>query len=171
MWGRIRALIVKEFRSLWKDPKVRGVLVVPPLIQVIIFAYAANFDVSNARLGIWDEDRSVHSRSLAERFEISDAFRRVETIDNPDAASDAIAAERVVAVLHIGPRFAADLLAGRPARVQLLIDGRRSNTALIVNGYAGGIVEALARERAGIATGGVALVTRAWFNANLVRQW
>lgn len=169
MWGRIRALIVKEFRSLWKDPKVRGVLVVPPLIQVIIFAYAANFDVSQARLAVWDEDRSVHSRALIERFEVSDAFRRVETIDNPEAASAAIAAERVVAVLHVGPRFAADLTAGRTARVQLLIDGRRSNTAQIVNGYAGRIVEAFARERVG--AGGVSLVTRAWFNPNLESRW
>ncbi len=170
MWGRIRALVVKEFRSLWKDPKVRGVLVLPPLIQVIIFAYAANFDVSQARLGIWDEDRSVHSRALVERFEISDAFRRIETIDNPQAASAAIAAERGVAVLHTGPRFAPHLLPGLPARVQILIDGRRSNTAQIVNGYAGRIVEAFARERVG-AGGGVALVTRAWFNPNLESQW
>ena len=173
MWGRIAALIVKEFRSLWKDPKVRGVLIVPPLIQVVIFAYAANFDVTNARLGIWDEDRTVHSRELVERFERSTAFAHALTITTAEEASAAIAAERVAAVLHLGPRFAADLAAGRTARVQLLIDGRHSNTALIVNGYAGRIVEAFARERvreAGVS-GGVSLVTRAWFNPNLESQW
>src|SRR5579862_6271978 len=128
MWRRIRALIVKELLSLWKDRKTRYVLIAPPIIQMVLFANAATFEISDVALGVWNEDRAHISSELLSRFEGSPAFRRVATFDDPGAVADAISAQQVKAVLHIGQTFSADVLAGRPATIQLLLDGRRSNT-------------------------------------------
>lgn len=173
MGRRILALIVKEFLALWKDPKTRLILVVPPLIQIILFSHAATFEVTNVALGVWSEDAARPAREIVTRFETSPAFRRVATLDNPAAAAEALSSERVKAVLHIGQTFSADVLAGRPARAQLLLDGRRSNTALIVQSYALAIVDGYNQERArarGIHAG-LDLETRAWFNPNFDSQW
>ncbi|MCA0302551.1 MAG: ABC transporter permease [Proteobacteria bacterium] len=174
MWRRIRSLIVKEFLTLWKDRKSRFVLVVPPIIQLLLFANAATFEVREVDVGIWQEDRAALATELLQRFEgAGNTFRVVRRYDNPRAVEDDIAAQRVKAVLHVGQDFSADLLAGRPARLQLLLDGRRSNAALIVQNYAAQIVERFNRERALSASRGasVNVETRAWFNPNYDSRW
>ena len=132
MWRRIRALIVKELLSLWKDRKTRYVLIAPPIIQMVLFANAATFEISDVALGVWNEDRAQISSELLSRFEGSPAFRRVATFDNPAAVADAISAQRVKAVLHIGQTFSADVLAGRPATIQLQIGRAHVRTPVTV---------------------------------------
>ncbi len=174
MWRRIRSLIVKELLTLWKDRKSRFVLVVPPIVQLLLFANAATFEVRDVDIGIWQEDRAALATELLQRFEgAGSTFRVVRRYDNPRAVEDDIAAQRVKAVLHVGQDFSADLLAGRPARLQLLLDGRRSNAALIVQNYAAQIVERFNRERAPAAARGAAVdvEARAWFNPNFDSRW
>ena len=173
MWQRIRSLIVKEFLMLWKDRKSRFVLLVPPIIQLVLFASAANFEVNNVALGVWNEDAARPARELVSRFEGSGTFRITTAYDNPGAVERDIAAQRVKAVLHVGQTFSADVAAGRPARVQLLLDGRRSNSALIIQNYAATIVEGFNREHApaGAAGAGLEIQTRAWFNPNFESRW
>jgi ABC-2 type transport system permease protein len=173
MWRRIRSLIVKELLVLWKDRKSRFVLVIPPLIQLVLFANAATFEVRDVALGIWNEDRAALSTDLINRFRDADTFRIVADYDNPRAVADDISAERVKAVLHLGQDFSADIAVGRPARVQLLLDGRRSNTALIIQNYAATIVDRFNREHSpAVARGaGIDIETRAWFNPNYESRW
>jgi len=167
---RIWALVVKEFLAIWKDRRSRLVLIVPPIMQTLVFAYAATFDVSAVPLGLWIEDGGGRASELVERFADSSAFRPVASFDRPQAVADAITEERMLAVLHIGQNFSADLAAGRPADVQLVVDGRRSNTALIVQAYAAAIVAAYdAAHRT--APGHVAVELRAWFNPTLESRW
>ena len=173
MWRRILALILKEFRAIWKDPKSRYIVIVPPLIQAVLFAQAATFEVTRVALGVWNEDRALAATELLSRFDGSPAFRLAGSFDNPAEVAEAVSAERVKAVLHIGQTFSADVLAGRPAKVQLLLDGRRSNTALIVQNYAAEIVARYDLERlqsTGLA-GQVSMETRAWFNPNYDSKW
>ncbi len=122
MWRRIAALILKEFKMLWKDRKSRMVLVVPPLVQLVLFGSAATFEVSDAALGLWIEDRARPAQELVSRFEASPAFHVVARFDNPRAVQNALDSQKVKAVLHVGQTFSADVAAGRPARVQLLLD-------------------------------------------------
>lgn len=173
MWQRIRSLIVKEFLMLWKDRKSRFVLVAPPIIQLVLFAAAANFEVNNVSLGLWNEDAARPARELVSRFEGSPAFRIAAAYDNPVTVEEDIAAQRVKAVLHIGQTFSADVAAGRPARIQLLLDGRRSNSALIIQNYAATIVEGFNREHApaGALGAGIDIQTRSWFNPNFESRW
>ena len=74
MWRRIHALVIKEFLALMKDRKIRLVLIVPPLMQMILFANAATFDVTDVAFGIWDEDGSGPAVELIHRFTDSPAF-------------------------------------------------------------------------------------------------
>lgn len=173
MWNRIVALLRKEFLAIWRDPRSRAVLIAPPIIQLLVFAHAATFDVNNLRYALWDEDRGRIARELVARFDGSTAFRRVATIDNTAAAAALIDRQDVILVLHIGQTFSADVMAGRPGKVQALLDGRRSNTAQTVLGYVEKVVAAFNTELADAidAAPRAALVERAWFNPTLESQW
>lgn len=169
MWRRIFALAVKELGSLWSDRKMRFVLLGPPLIQVILFANAANYDVTRVRLGLWSDDNGAPARQLLYDFAGSAAF--VPTSIQGEAAADAAIRNRdVVAVLHIPQRFSADMLAHRTAHVQLLVDARRSNSALMVGQYASQIVADYAAG-ASQTRPPVEIVTRDLFNPTLESTW
>lgn len=175
MVQRILALIIKELTVLWKDKRTRGVLLVPPLVQVCLFAYAATYDVSHAPLAVWSEDAGPEAAELVRRFAASPSFHLVASPDRPSEVARLIDTRAVAAVLHVGPRFDADLKAGRAPPVQLLLDARRSNTALLLDGYAQAIVAAFAADRAGAGMGAggapIRIETRDWFNPTLESQW
>ncbi len=168
MFARVLALVLKELASLWKDTRTRMVLLLPPLVQVMIFAYAASFEIRNVPLAVWNEDAGIASRDLTARFTGSPRFTVVATPDNPAAAATLIDAKTAAAVLHIPQGFSADFAAGRTPRVQLLLDARRSNTALLISGYAATIITSYAL---GTTTPPLALETRDWFNPTLEPQW
>src|SRR5271166_4851781 len=128
MLRRILALLAKELAGLWKDRKTRFVILIPPLVQVMIFAYAATYDVTDVTLGIWNEDAGTQGAELVRRFAGSPAFHAAAMPRSPAQAAEAIDSKKVAAVLHPPQTFSADILAGRHAQAQLLIDARRSNT-------------------------------------------
>lgn len=171
MLARILALVLKELSTLWHDSKTRAVLLVPPLIQVLIFAHAATFDVTDVPLAVWNQDQGAQSAELVRRFADSPAFRVVAIPANEAAAARLIDSKQAAAVLRIPERFSADLLAGRTARAQLLVDARRSNTALLINGYAQAIVSRFALDLRPGQSPPLTMQTRDWFNPTLEPQW
>ncbi len=171
MLRRILALLAKELAALWNDRKTRFVILIPPLIQVMLFAYAATYDVTNVPLGIWNDDAGNQSAALLRRFTGSPAFHPTVAMESPAELSAAIDARRAAAVLHIPQNFSADILAGRSASVQLVLDGRRSNTALMIQSYAAAIVAAFARDRDPPVHQPVSLDVRDWYNPTLESQW
>ncbi len=171
MLQRILALLLKELAGLWKDRKTRFVILFPPLIQVIVFANAATYDVIDVRLGVWNEDSGAQSAELVRRFAGSKAFRIAADIRSPAQAAAAIDGKRVAGVLHLPQNFSADVLAGRRAQAQLLIDTRRSNTALLVQGYATAITAGFAADVSRTGSLPVVLMTRDWFNPTLESRW
>lgn len=174
MWQRIRSLIVKELLAILRDPKGRFILIVPPLVQMIVFSYAATLEVTNVPMAVLDEDYGTSGRDLIARFEGATSFARVDRLRGEADIAPAIDSEAVLMVLRIGPEFSRSLAAGRPAPVQLILDGRRANAAQIVAGYAQAIIEAYGREltagrRAPPPPSEVA--ARVWFNPNLETLW
>ena len=169
MLARTLALLRKELFGLWKDRKTPVVILLPPLLQVVIFAYAATYDVSDVPLGVWNEDAGAQGAELVRRFAGSEAFRVAADITGPAQAAAAIDGKAVAAVLHVSQTFSADVLAGRTAQLQLLLDARRSNTALMVQGYASTIVATYSADLG--ARSPVGVVVRDWFNPNLSSQW
>lgn len=171
MLRRILALILKELTSLWSDKKTRYVLLIPPLVQVFIFANAANYDVTHVPLGIWNEDAGVQSAELVRRFTFSPAFMAAAAPDNPLAAQEALESKSVAAVLHIPQNFSADVLAGKNAKVQLLVDARRSNSALMVSNYAAEITAQYAAGLHPALSPPVDIEVRDLFNPTLESKW
>jgi ABC-2 type transport system permease protein len=140
MWRQIFALIVKELIVILKDPKSRLVLIGPPLMQLLVFGYGATFDLDHAPIAIYNQDRSAASRELVARFVGSSSFKLVTMLDSSERINELIDSREATLVLVIDPRFSRELLLHRPGPVQLIVDGRNSNTALIALGYANAII-------------------------------
>ena len=174
MFQRILALVRKEFLALLKDPKSRAVLIVPPLVQLLVFGYAATFDLKEVPYVVYNEDRGVASRDLLARFEGATSFRRLAEIRSETEIAPLIDTRQALVAIHIGPRFSADLLAGRPAPLQVIIDGRNSNTAMIALNYVRSIADRFNDDwiaARGLVGPPARLETRAWFNPNLESRW
>jgi len=174
MWHRVLALIVKEFLAIWRDKKSRVVVVVPPLLQLVVFGYAASFEVNHVATAVYNEDSGLAARQFLARFEGSPTFDIVARLTRQAQIADMIDPKRASLVIHIGQTFSRDLLSGRTAKVQLIVDGRQSNTALIILGYANRIVSGFnadwLRDHGG-APPPASLVVRSWFNPNLESKW
>ncbi|EQD36035.1 ABC-2 type transporter, partial [mine drainage metagenome] len=140
MWRAVFALIIKELLAVLKDPKSRMVLIVPPLLQLIVFGYAATFELNRVPIAVYNQDHSQASRDLIARFTGSRIFTQVAALNSARQINPLIDSRKVDLVLAIDRRFTRDLLTHRPAPVQLIVDGRDSNTALIVLGYANSII-------------------------------
>jgi ABC-2 type transport system permease protein len=174
MWNRISALLRKEFLALFKDRKSRVVLIVPPIIQVLVFGYAATYDLNRIPYALYNEDAGIASRDLASAFDGSSNFQRVANISSVDEIAGLVDAKEVLLVIHIGPQFSRSLLAGKPASLQVIVDGRNSNTAMVAANYVRSIVNQFNDSWSQARNLGAAparLETRAWFNPNLESRW
>ena len=177
MWERIFAILLKEFRSVFRDPRMRVVILAMPLIQTLIFGYAVTLDVRHVPLAVIDRDNTPESRALIARFTASGYFDvLLRTNDEPQALSLIDAAE-VSAILQINAGFSANLQTGRSSSVQLTVDGSDSNTARLVLNYSAIITtiynndviveQAIRQTVRPLQIGQIDLRPRAWFNENL----
>ena len=144
---RVRVMLVKELLQAVRDPRLRFLIIVPPMLQLMAFGYAANLDLKNIPIGLYDEDHSSVSRELAFAFSASGYFKFVANIESPREMTDLIEWGRVKAVLHCGPDLAARAAGGRTALVQVIVAGTNSNTAALVQSYSAQIVERYNRKR------------------------
>ena len=144
MWNRILAIIRKEFYQTIKDPRMRALLIGPTLMQLILFGYAVNLDVVNARTAWMDMDHTPESRDLLASFQGSHYFRITATPGNDSEVRELMDHGKVEAVIRVLPGYSRDVKRGNNASVQILVDGTNSNTASIVASYATQIVNAQA---------------------------
>ncbi|MGD8290031.1 MAG: ABC transporter permease, partial [Gemmatimonadota bacterium] len=188
---RIRRMVVKELRQLFRDERTKRVIFVSPIIQLLLFGYAVNTDVHNVATALVDHDQSAESRELVSALTASGYFRVVSTSDRAAHLGYALDHGEAVVGLEIPANYGVDLLAGRSPAVQLLVDGTNSNTATVAQGYATRIVQQLGAQVARGPTGsslpgamgaagglgrpagapapalGIDLRARAWFNPSL----
>lgn len=174
MFTHILALVIKELLAVVRDPRSRFILIGPPLIQLMVFGFAATFDLNHAALAIYDEDRGAAARELIARFEGSRNFEIVARIDREGDIAPLIDNRKALLVLHIGQRFSEDIRNGEGGRVQVILDGRNSNTAMLALNYVQAIVidfNLAWVERHGGRKPPAQLQTQAWYNANLESRW
>jgi len=173
----LKAMLRKEFIQALRDPRMRAVLLVVPVVQVLVFGYAVTTDVRDVRLAVLDRDSTPESRELLSRFSGSGYFREAARPADDRELALLLDRGRCRAALVIERGFGAQMRRGDTARAQLLLDGTDSNTASLVLGYASRIVDGWSLEllaaRYARATGlpppapPVVLESRAWFNENL----
>jgi len=174
MAQRIFALILKEFLALLRDPKSRFVIIIPPVVQLLIFGYAASFDLNHIPYAVYNEDRGGIAREVLAEFTGTPHFEQVLSLQRDAEIGPAIDDKQVLMVLHLGPRFSETMLRGDPAPLQVIVDGRNSNTALLALNYVREIVKDFNQhwlERQGQVAPPVHLVSRGWFNPNLLSRW
>jgi len=179
MFERIRAILTKEFKQIFRDPRMKTIIFITPLLQILLFGYAANKDINYVPTAVFDRDNTTESREFLRRFTYSKYFVPEHYINSEKEQTDLLDRGVTSVVIHIDRGFGRDLNAGKDASVQLTFDGTDSNTAMVVMGYAGSVIgeyqKELARKEAQ-ATGkiknipSVDLRDRAWFNGNLISR-
>ncbi|MHB8878126.1 MAG: ABC transporter permease [Myxococcaceae bacterium] len=139
----LRGLIVKELRQVLSDPKMIPLLVVGPILQLIIFGYAATLDVATARVVVVDEDHSPESRALALQFAAAESFELVGEVATAGRAEGLIAVGAADVALVVGEGYGREKAGGQPTAVQLLVDGTDSTSATVAITGAAGLVQSL----------------------------
>jgi ABC-2 type transport system permease protein len=176
MFKKVRYFFVKELIQTLRDKRMRITLIVPPVLQLIVFGYAANLDVKHIRTAIRDLDQSVESRDLIGRFGSSKYFDIVLYPNTPGEVKALIDRGEVTVSIEIPTDFSRKLKKGDTATLQIVVDGTESNTALIALGYANQILSEFSTQvlvkrlnRSGMIDfqqAGVDLQQRTWFNPN-----
>ncbi|MDH4945025.1 ABC transporter permease [Sulfurimonas sp. C5] len=139
MISRLFALMKKEFLAIKNDKKSLVVVIIPPLIQIFIFAFAATLEVKHINLAVFDKDGSVQSQQLIQHLKTSEYINSLRRVEHLDQIEELIDTEKVLATLVIPQGFAKNLTAA-DAEVGIIFDGRHSNTAQIAEGYLTAII-------------------------------
>ncbi|MDR2696382.1 MAG: ABC transporter permease [Deltaproteobacteria bacterium] len=166
------AIVRKELLVLIGNRQSRMMLVMPPLMQIVLFAWAATMEVRNVEFAVYTQDGGRWSRELTQRVQGSPRFRPPLRLERPEEVQQALDSQRVLLVLAFAADFSAALERGEGARLQILLDGRKSNSAQIANGYVQQIVQGFNAERAAASSPALPEVAlRYWFNPTMEFQW
>ena len=181
---RMLTIVRKELLVLLSNRTSRFLIVVPPLLQIVVFGWAATMEVRNVDVAVLSRDSGLWSREILHRIEGSPTFRGVCHLMGEEEVRPVLDAQKALFVLVFDEEFSRNVERGRPAEVQVILDGRRSNAAQIAASYLSQIVEGVAqstpmaagaaREAGQDASGRVPRLdvrTRCWFNPNLEFQW
>ena len=170
MIPRLSAQIIKELLSYVRDPRSRLTLVAPPLVQLLVFSYAATLEIDNVELAVLDQDNGYWSHEMIQQLEGAGFVSGIRFVQSPDQLTALIDRREVLAALRFPQDFSRDVARGKPAAVQAVIDGRRAYAGQITLAY---LNQVAANVGAGIHAGAPVSATavRHWFNPNLIYQW
>lgn len=175
MLNRILALIWKELLAVMRDRRSRISILFPPIIQLFIFTYAATLDVKNVPIGILNRDNGAQGFELVQRFHGAPIFSHIIYLKGVEEIVPFVDNQKGVMVISIDEEFSRNLDAGKPGNVQLIFDGRKSNTAQIVSGYTTQILDQFnvdLKAKSGIKKQqNTKLLIRNWFNPNILYFW
>ncbi len=167
------ALVIKEFQVILSDPKNCGMILMPPILMLAIFAFAATFEVNSISMLIYDKSNTQISRSLIDKLAHTPYVKHIYMVDNPKELTEKMDTEKAFVALTIPENFSKQIYLGQSPTIQLITDGRKSNTAQVVSGYLTYILGAFQYEidDAKIATIPINIKVRNWFNPQLNYQW
>jgi ABC-2 type transport system permease protein len=182
MLARLKQMLIKEFIQVLRDGRTRFLLFVPPIIQMLIFGYAATFEIRHVATVVLDLDHSQESRELVSRFTSSPYFDVQRQLTDYHQVGDIIDRGEATVALQINPGFAENLRKGQTAPLQVIVDATNSNTALIaaayINQIALGFAKTYQQDRINRISPqlseripSVQLEQRPWYNPDLRSRW
>ena len=182
MFGRLKQMLIKEFIQVFRDKRTRFILFGPPIVQMLVFGYAATFDIHHVPTVVLDLDQSQQSRDLVSRFTSSPYFDVQRQLTDSRQIRDLIDKGQATVGLEIDAGFAQKLLKGQTAPLQVIVDATNSNTALIASSYISQIALGFARDYQQDRIGRIApqlieqvpsvqLEPRPWYNPGLSSRW
>lgn len=172
-WSRIWSLVVKEFKSVLADKNNRNMILLSPLLQLVLFANVASLEIKKVFISVYDKDNTELSRTLTEKFEKTPIIKKVYHINNDKEMKELVDKEKVFVAITIPQDFAKNIYDGSGTDIQIIIDGRRSNSSQIVASYISSIIHKFAGEinEAEKIQQPVEIRTRNLFNPTLNYQW
>jgi ABC-2 type transport system permease protein len=182
MFARLKQMLLKEFIQVFRDKRTRIILIAPPIVQMLIFGYAATFEIRHVSTVVLDLDHSQQSRELLSRFSSSPYFDVQRQLTSSQQIHDLIDSGSATVGLEIDAGFAQKLQKGETAPLQVIVDATNSNTALIASAYVSQIALGFAQQaqqdriqhiapQLVAQTPSVALEERPWYNASLSSRW
>ena len=169
--SRLGHIIRKEFLELRQDPRLFGIVIIAPILQLTLLGYAATTDVRNVPLVVVDQDASSESRELVSRFDASPSFEVIDGLSSIDEVDGFLNTGKAWMALDIPAGYGERIRAGQPTAVQVVADGTDANSTNVALGYAGTLVAAYARELASPSGQPpaplVSADVRVWFNPQL----
>jgi len=182
MFGRLKQMLIKEFIQVFRDKRTRFVLFGPPIIQMLVFGYAATFDIHHVATVVVDLDHSQESRELVSRFTSSPYFDVQRQLTDSRQLGDMIERGDATVGLEIHAGFAQNLRKGQTAPLQVIVDATNSNTALVASGYITQIALGFAQQyqldhinriapQLVEVMPSVSLEARPWYNPGLSSRW
>jgi len=182
MLGRLKQMLIKEFIQVFRDKRTRFILIGPPIIQMLVFGYAATYDIRHVPTVVVDLDHSQESRELISLFTSSPYFNVQRQLTSSRQLGDLIEQGKTTVGLEIDAGFAQKLRNGQTAPLQVIVDATNSNTALIASGYITQIALGFARNyqtdrinriapQLAEAVPSVELESRPWYNPGLSSRW
>jgi ABC-2 type transport system permease protein len=182
MLRRLQQMLIKEFIQVVRDKRTRFILIGPPIIQMLVFGYAATFEIHHVPTVVLDFDHSQESRELISRFTSSLYFEVERQLESSRELGDWIERGDATLGLELDAGFAQKLRKGETAQIQVIVDATNSNTALIASGYVSQIALGFAREmqqdrmeriapQVAALAPSVQLEQRPWYNPELRSRW
>jgi drug efflux transport system permease protein len=182
MFARLKQMLIKEFIQVLRDKRTRIILIVPPILQMLIFGYAATYEIRHVPTVVLDLDHSQESRDLISRFTSSPYFTLERQLTDARQIRDQIDSGDATVGLEIDAGFAQKLRSGQTAPLQVIVDATNSNTALIASSYVTQIALGFAQDaqqdridrvapQLVTQMPSVALEQRPWYNPNLSSRW
>jgi ABC-2 type transport system permease protein len=182
MLARLKQLLIKEFIQTLRDKRTRFILIGPPLIQMMVFGYAASYEIYHVPTVVLDLDHSQESRELVSRFTSSPYFDVQRQLTDSREIGDLIDQGKATVGLEIDAGFAQQLRKGQTAPLQVIVDATNSNTALLASSYISQIAMGFAQEyqkdriyriapQLMEVMPSVELTPRPWYNPDLRSRW
>ncbi len=175
MFRRLLALILKELQAQFRDPSSRRLLIIPVILQVALFPFAATLEVKNNTIAIYNQDIGANSIELMQRLVKAKSFTKLKMIHSTDEVRDIIDNQHALLVVTFPNDFSRNIASGKTATLQAIFDGRRSNTGQIAASYIQDIVDKyqtdLQLQHISQGRPISTIAVHNWFNPNLEYQW
>ena len=173
--GRLLTLIWKELLMLLRDRQSRLIVIVPVVIQVAIFPFAATLEITNAAIGVYSEDNGPYSVEITQRLANAGSFSQVLLLHSDSEVEKAVNNQDILLLVRFPATFSRNIAEGETAPIQIVLDGRRSNSGQIAMNYIQNLLgtyqDELLRTRSGHIPARTTLEFRNWYNPNLDYKW
>ncbi len=179
--NNIRIMVKKEFALVMRDPKLRAIMIVPPILMSLVFGYAVNTDVTNVSFAVFDRDRTSLSREFLQQVIASPCFEMYAYLDSPEQSLYLIEKDYIDFYIEIPKNFGKNVKIGKPVSLQVILDGTDSSRASVIQSYINALtlsytqerfvstikIKLMQRQKYGVSIGTTQLIPRYWFNQDL----
>jgi ABC-2 type transport system permease protein len=164
---QLLALMKKEFLAIWSDKKSRTIIIIPPLIQLLLFSFAITLEVKNINIAVLDRDNSTKSQEIIRSLSYSNSFTNIYRLNSEKELTEYIDTQKALVVLYIPQNFAKKIAKNENVSIQIIADGRKSNSSQIAQGYIQSAIQKVVNNSPITNT----IITRNLYNPNLDNYW